>query len=321
MNPHLAALAATVPPDAAVALAVASRDGERLLCRGRTDGRSGGAVTPDTGFELGSVSKTFTALLFADSVARGESGLRDAVTVDGTPFTLLHLATHTSGLPRLPPGLRRSALPVWFSNPYGAFPAAELDRALARTRLQFRPGSRVQYSNFGVGLLGRVLAERADSTYPKVLAERITGPLGLTGTGCEPGAAVGHWRGRPLPPWRIPALPGAGAVRSTPRDLLRFLSLHLDPAAAPTAELAAALRDVQRPRLVKPRSEDRICLVWNLRPTAGGAVLFHSGGTRGFTTFVGFSPNRGTALAALTNAGPRVHGQFIQTAYRIFRAL
>ncbi|MGW4380605.1 serine hydrolase domain-containing protein [Kitasatospora sp. NPDC004531] len=321
MNPHLATLAGTVPGDAALALALVSAEGEQLLCRGRTDGAHSAEVTPDTGFELGSVSKTFTALLLAELAAGGRVGLRDTVTVADTPLTLLHLATHTSGLPRLPPGLRRSALPAWLSNPYAAFSPADLDRALERTRLGFRPGSRVRYSNFGVGLLGRVLAERAGSTYPALLAERVAGPLGLGGTDCEPGAAVGHRRGRPLPPWQIPALPGAGAVRSTPRDLLRYLSALLDPATAPTPALGAALRDVQRPRLVKPRSTDRICLVWNLRPTADGDVLFHSGGTRGFTTFVGFCPQRGTALAALTNTAPRIDARFIQSAYRIFRAL
>ncbi|WP_232733987.1 serine hydrolase [Kitasatospora sp. CB02891] len=321
VDPQLATLTRTVPRGAAVALAVVSPDGERLLCHGRTDGSSGEPVTPDTGFELGSVSKTFTALLLAELAARGEVRHRDTVTVADVPLTFLHLATHTSGLPRLPPGLRRSALPAWFTNPYAAYSVAELDRAMGRTRLRNPPGDRVHYSNYGVGLLGRTLAERAGTSYPALLTSRISGPLGLTGTDCEPGAAVGHFRQRPLPPWQIPALPGAGAVRSTARDLLRYLTVHLDPAAAPTAALTAALRDVQRPRLVKPRSTDRICLVWNLRPTADGDVLFHSGGTRGCTSFIAFCPRRGTALAALTNAGPRLDGRFIQTGYRIFRGL
>ncbi|MFF0296128.1 serine hydrolase domain-containing protein [Kitasatospora sp. NPDC004614] len=322
MNPHLTALARTVPRGSAIALATVSPDdGEQLLCHGRTDGLSSEPVTPDTGFELGSVSKTFTALLLAELVARNDLSLQDTVTVSDTPLTLLHLATHTSGLPRLPPGLRRSALPSWFTNPYAAYSAEDLDLAITRTRLRHKPGERVHYSNYGVGLLGRTLAERTDSTYPALLADRIAGPLGLTGTGCEPGAAVGHLHGRPLPPWEIPALPGAGAVRSTARDLLRYLTLHLDPAIAPSTSLETALHDVQQPRLVKPRSTDRICLVWNLRPTPDGDVLFHSGGTRGCTSFIAFSPQRGTALAALTNAGPRVDGRFIQTGYRLFRAL
>ena len=320
-DPLLAALARTVPRGSAVALAAVSPDGEQLLCHGRTDGARGEPVTPDTGFELGSVSKTFTALLLADAVARGEVGFWDTVTVSGRPLTLLHLATHTSGLPRLPPGLRRSALPAWFSNPYAAYSTEDLDRALTRTRLRTAPGDRVRYSNYGIGLLGRALAEWTGADYPALLASRIASPLGLTGTDCEPGAAVGHFHGRPLPPWRIPALPGAGAVRSTARDLLRYLTVLLDPATAPSPELAAALRDVQRPRLVKPRSTDRICLVWNLRPTPDGEVLFHSGGTRGCTSFLAFCPQRGTALAALTNAGPRPDGRFIQTGYRLFRAL
>ncbi|WP_441250595.1 serine hydrolase domain-containing protein [Kitasatospora sp. McL0602] len=317
MNGHLAALVRTVPPEAALALALTGPGGTRLLCHGRTAGRAGPPVTPDTGFELGSVSKTFTALLLAEQTALGEARPEDTVTVSGTPVSLLQLATHTSGLPRLPPGLLRTALPAWHSNPYAAYSAEELRRALDRTRVR-PPGRHLRYSNYGVGLLGQLLAERAGATYPELLTARVCGPLGLTGTGCEPGEAVGHRHGRPMPPWQVPALPGAGAVRSTARDLLRYLTAHLDPAGTP---LAAALRDVQRPRLVKPHSTDRLCLVWNLRPLPGRDLLFHAGATRGCTAFVAFCPQLGTALAALTNTGPRLDNRFVQASYRAFRAL
>ncbi|GAA0489266.1 serine hydrolase domain-containing protein [Streptomyces sp. NPDC046215] len=307
------------------AVAVAAvRGGDRVvLC--------GGACAADTRFETGSLTKTFTALLLAELVARREVRYHDPVArylpralPGGPPVTLLHLATHTSGLPRQPPGLLTgSARHSWFGNPYAAYSPADLMAALPRTRLHHRPGTRVRYSNFGVGLLGHALARAAGGSYPELLAERVLRPLGLADTDCDPGRpqAPGHWHGRPRPPWLIPALPAAGALRSSGRDMLTLLTALLAPERAGPASLRAALTDVQRPRLSLPRSENRLCLVWNLRPRQGRPLLHHSGGTRGFTAFAGFLPDSGTALAAFANAAPTPLAPFVQAAYGTLCAL
>jgi len=286
-----------------------------------------GPVEESTRFETGSLTKTFTALLLAELTARGEAGYGDRVDrylpfrLPGPPLTLLHLATHTSGLPRLPPGLLARALRSgWLSNPYAGFSEDDLLASLRRTRLRHRPGTRVLYSNFGGGLLGHVLARAAGGTggdYPALLAERVTGPLGLADTDCDAGRpqATGHWHGRPRPALLMPGLVAAGAVRSSARDLLRVLAALLDPETAPDPVLRTALAEVQRPRLSVPRTGSRLCLVWNLRPRPGGALLHHSGGTRGFTAFAGFLPGSGTGLAALTNTAPTPLAPFIQSAY------
>lgn len=316
----------------AVTLAVIQGAEQAVLCHGR-EARSGDVATPATAYELGSVTKTFTALLLAEMAARQEVGYLDPIDAHlprshrptvrrGGPITLLHLATHTAGLPRLPPGVLTRALPSWRTNPYAAYRDDHLLDALSRTEVHRRPGSRLQYSNYGVALLGRLLAERAGTQYATLVADRVCRPLGLTVTGCEaaPAAqAVGHRRGRPLPPWSIPGLPGAGALRSSGRDLLRYLRAHLEPDRLP--QLTAALRQVQQPRVGVPRSSDRLCLIWNLRRIADHDVLFHAGATRGFTSFVGFSPRTRTAVAALTNTGPGLAGRFIQTSYDFLRRL
>ncbi|GAA1166396.1 CubicO group peptidase (beta-lactamase class C family) [Kitasatospora gansuensis] len=295
----LAALVAAVPGATAVTLVTVSGEGSEVRCHGR-EFAGGPETTADTGYELGSVTKTFTALLLAELADRGAVTLDDPLSahLPGTADCTLHqLATHTAGLPRLPPGLLRSALPQWYRNPYAAF---DDDRLLAAPVRPRSPG-RVRYSNFGVALLGRALAERTGTPYPELLAELVCAPLGLTATDCAeqaPGRALGHRRGRPLPPWRIPGLPAAGALRSTGRDLLRYLTAHLDPATP-------ALRTVRLP------------LAWSLRRT----TYFHSGGTRGCTAFVGFDPERGTALAALANTGPFLGSRFVQTAYDTLPAL
>ncbi|MET8540208.1 serine hydrolase domain-containing protein [Kitasatospora sp. NPDC004799] len=328
-------------------MTVALIHGDRadVRCFGRT-GRSPAAppCTPDTVFELGSVSKTFTALLLAEMVARGELCLDDPVerrlprcwraakVRSAEPIRLLHLATHTSGLPGLPPGLLARAVPAWFSNPYETYGDEQLRDGLARTTVRGKPGSRYAYSNYGVGLLGRVLAETGGLPYGELLTERVCRPLGLRSTTCAPdppGRAIGYRHGRALPPWRIPGLPGAGAVRADGADLLRYLRAHLDggpptgPGAArstaPGGGLGAALRDVQRLRLRLPHSTDRIGLVWMHRRSGDRDLYFHSGGTRGFTAFVGFSPDGPAAVAAVANTAPALDGRFVQAGYELLR--
>ncbi|MFE7190994.1 serine hydrolase domain-containing protein [Kitasatospora sp. NPDC057541] len=327
------------PGSSAVTLAVAQGERRAVRCAGRVDHGVGEPCTPDTVFELGSITKTFTALLLAELAAGGELALDDPVerhlpadwrpadVRHGGPIRLLHLATHTSGLPRLPPGLMTSAVAAWNSNPYAAYGDRRLRVGLARTTVRHRPGERFGYSNFGVGLLGRLLTEAGRGAgYAELLADRICRPLGLWATTCSPDSphrAIGHRHGRPLPPWRIPGLPGAGAVRASGADLLRYLRAHLRPGEggpAGAGALGQALREVQRPRLRLPRSGDQLCLVWNLRRTPDGRDLFfHSGGTRGCTTLIAFCPQTATAVAALCNAGPSRRDNFAQAAYDVFK--
>ncbi|MEV5374447.1 serine hydrolase domain-containing protein [Streptomyces nondiastaticus] len=325
-TPPLNALLLPLPDAArgasAVAVAAVRGDEHIVVCRG--------AAEEDTRFETGSLTKTFTALLLAELAARGEVRYDDpldrylpagARRIPGPPVTLLHLATHTAGLPRLPPGLlARSVRTGWFRNPYAAFTTDDLLTALPRTRLHHRPGTHVRYSNYGVGLLGLALARAAGGEpgdYPALLGERVLDPLGLADTDCDATRpqVVGHWHGRPRPPWLVPGLPGAGALRSSARDLLRCLTALLQPEAAAPPSLRVALTEVQRPRLALRRSGRRLCLVWNMRMRPGGPLLHHSGGTRGCTAFAGFLPGSRTGVVALADTAPAPAGAFVQAAY------
>ncbi len=328
---QLAPLLTAAPSASAVAIA-AIRGAERvLLCGGRDARRGGAATTADTRFEIGSITKTFTALLLAEMVAGGEVRYDDPIdaylpantaplVAGGAPITLLALATHTSGLQRLPPGLFRLALPRWFSNPYAAFTDEHLQRSVARCRVRTSHRGQVWYSNFGVGLLGHVLANAAGTDYPSLVTTRVCNPLRLQHTTCDPGQAqaVGYRHGRPRPPWHIPGLPAAGAIRSSAQDLQRYLQAHLTPGHA---ALPGALREVQQARASKPGSEDRLGLIWNLRSYDTHDLLFHSGATRGFTAFIGFSPQAHTGLAALANTTPTLRSRFIQDAYTALQTM
>ena len=326
MNGLPAALRPHVPEDAA-AVTVTARGGRGdITCHGA-------GVGPDSRFELGPVTATFSALLLADAVARGEVGLGDplgrylpagARWRGSREVTLLHLATHTSGLPRLPRGFSRSATGSWCENPYGAYDEERLFALLPRTRSHARPGTRVAYSHLGVGLLGHVLARASGRPYRDLVVSRLGVPLGMTMTTCDPNApqVTGYSPlGRPLPPWRVPALPAAGGLCSTGADLARYLAAHLDPEGVAPPSLARAAAEVRRPRLVSPHGGDRVCLVWNLRARAGLDLVFHGGGTRGFTSFVGFAPQAGVGFAASVNRPPGPCGGFVRAALGCLRDL
>jgi CubicO group peptidase (beta-lactamase class C family) len=258
---------------------------------GETEVRGRG-VAHDAVFEIGSITKAFTGTLLADMAREGLVAYDDPVAryVPEAPgdITLEHLATHTSGLPRLPKGLLS-----WRErkDPYAKL---DLRAAIPRTKPKRPPGGRAVYSNYGMGLLGYALAQRAATTYGELVRERIAAPLNLTQTALDtPGLLQGHTRfGRPTPPWNLAGLAGAGGLRSTAEDLLEFLSLHWRD----DIPLAAAAREARRPRAKLGRM--RIGLAWVILPD--GSVA-HDGGTGGFRTFAAAHPDTRTAVVVLSN--------------------
>lgn len=298
-----------------VGLAVAAVAGGEAVhaCRGRADDE-GRPVAEHTVFEIGSVTKVFTALLLAVMAEAGEVALDEPLAgsypevdlpVRGRPIALADLATHSAGLPRLPPGLVRQALRRR-DNPYAGFTDDDVARALASVRLRAAPGARVRYSNFGAGVLGQALARRAGTPYDELVRARVCLPLGLTDTGVRRSAeqlarrAVGHdRRGRAVPDWDMASLPGMGALHSTAADLARFLAAQLDPGGTP---LEAAIRLTQQPRVAAGRLGHQ-ALGWMVSPLprTDRRMHWHNGGTGGAFSFVGLEPRSGVAVVALTN--------------------
>jgi D-alanyl-D-alanine-carboxypeptidase/D-alanyl-D-alanine-endopeptidase len=291
-----------------------------------------GHPRPDehTTFELGSITKTFTALLLADMVHRGEVAYHDpisaylptiAVPCDelAASVTLMQLATHTSGLARMPTNLQAPTHPTLLLNPFADYRNEHLYQATKHLDLLSAPGAEYRYSNFGIGLLGHLLANAADRDYPELIRERITSPLGMSDTASYPGprTVTGHQHGHPMPPLEIHALAGAGVLRSSPADLLRYLTALLNPEATP---LAPALRAVTQPRVAR-QGRQSICLVWNHRRFRFGDVIFHSGGTPGFYAFTGLCPDSGDALLALTNTMTSPNSRALQAPYDLLKFL
>jgi serine-type D-Ala-D-Ala carboxypeptidase/endopeptidase len=276
------------------------RDGDAAL------GGFGGA-SPRTIFEIGSLTKVFTALLLADMAERGEVRLSDPAArylPGGTgPVTLADLATHTSGLPRLPPGLWWSALGRP-RDPYAGYSDARLIRAARRSlRVSSRPNA-YAYSNYGYGLLGYLLGQAAGSSYQALVTERICAPLSLADTTFEvPSAArdrmtQGYARGRAVPGWHLGALAAAGGLHSTTADLATLLRVCLaGPAGTP---LDAAIRATVRPRADIPSGQ--IGLAWHLTVRGDRELIWHNGMTGGYSAMIAFDPVRSLGVAALANS-------------------
>jgi CubicO group peptidase (beta-lactamase class C family) len=272
----------------------------------------GGEVVERTVFEIGSITKVFTALLLADQVVERAVVLTEPlqallpevrIPMRGRPLTLLDLATHSSGLPRLPPGLVRQA---WRhqDEPYARFTEDDLRAALEGVRLRREPGGRWSYSNFGAAVLGHALARRAGTTYARLLAERVTGPLGLADTVVEvrpdqaDRRAHGHARRRkPTGDWSMPSMPGMGALHSTVADLTTFLRAQVDPDATPLAE---AIRMTHDPRAGKEPVQVALGWLVSSMPKGGPVAHWHNGGTGGARSWAGFAAGTGTACVVLT---------------------
>ncbi len=271
---------------------------------------NGQAPDGDTVFEIGSVTKTFTALLLAHGVLAKRWTLDTPVAVllpgykipsrDGKPITLGLLAEQFSGLPRLPGNLQ----PADLGNPYVDYGRDRLKAFLAGYTLPRDPGAAYEYSNLGFGLLGDALAQSSKQSYGALLQREVLASLGMDFTGVELTAsmrkrlAVGHdEEGKPAKHWQFGALAGAGALLSTGDDMLRYLQANMGLVKTP---LVSAMRLAQEPRR-NIGGDDCIGLAWMTRRTPYGDVVWHNGETGGYSSFIGFTRDGRRGVVILTN--------------------
>ena len=263
-----------------------------------------GNPAPDraTIYEIGSITKVFTAIALARLSQNGLMKLGDPVskcfpTSANVPtnITFKHLATHSSGLPRLPDNF--FAVVGKSANPYIAYKREHLYDYFRTAKKLKEPGSPSGYSNLGFGLLGHALELCAGKPYATVIQENVLAPLGMQKTGVTNANVIaGHDpKGKPTPNWDFDVLAGAGALRSNADDMLKFLRAQLEPQKTP---IGAALRECQK-RHVKDMG-----LGWHFQNTLEGLTfIWHNGGTGGYRSFAGFDPQQKTAVVILSNYG------------------
>ena len=270
-----------------------------------------------TAFEIGSVTKTMTAALLAEFIARGEVSLGDPIakllppgtpvpSFNGREITIADIVTHTSGLPAVPATYR----PPDINNPYAGASERDLLDALAATRLTREPGSKWEYSNFAVILLSYALAKRSGNDYETLLRERLLLPLGMNETyvarrPSQVHLAQGHLpNGTPAVPWDFhPDMAGVGGVRATLPDMLRYLEGQLGTRAS---AVTPALEQTQKQ--VASVDGHRMGMNWNLSTRNGHTRISHEGGTGGYSSFAGFDRTAKRAVVLLSDTALTASG-------------
>ncbi len=271
-----------------------------------------GTVNGDTVFEIGSITKVFTSVILADMVVHGEVKLDTPVATllpatvkvprrNGKEITLLDLAMHVSGLPGMPPGYK----PADLENPFAGFDTPQLYTFLSGYTLTRDIGAKYEYSNLGVGLLGHALARKAGMPYAELLRIRILDALGMTSTSILLGEdqkrrlAMGY-NGALFPAknWDFDAFAGAGALRSTANDLLKFLAANLELVSTP---ITPALRLMHTVHHATNSPDMEIMMGWHVWNRYGARIIWHNGVTGGYWSFIGFDPSKKIGAVVLSN--------------------
>jgi CubicO group peptidase (beta-lactamase class C family) len=296
-----------------IVIGVIDAKGQRIISHGALEKGDSRPLNGDTLFEIGSITKVFTSLLLSDMAQRGEVRLDDPIAKylpasvkmperGGRQITLVDLATHTSGLPRMPENFR----PKNAENPYADYTDEQLYAFLSSYELKRDIGVKYEYSNLAFGLLGQGLARRAGTDYETLVETRICQPLAMHSTwitlsgDLQHRFAAGHTADLvTVSEWNIPALAGAGALRSSANDLLKFLSAMMGYTKTLLAPAMKAMLSVHRPTGA-PFIDT--ALGWNIDTRGGNEIIWKNGGTGGYRTFIGYAPHSGVGIVALSNA-------------------
>lgn len=281
-----------------------------LALRGRGAPPAGDAV-----FALGELTQVFTGALLALLVDQGQLRLDTPLAElvprpllpdeDAGRITVEQLATHTSGMPRLPPNLDPESGPPNPEDPFGHYSAGLFGDFLRGYRPARPPPRPYAESFLGMGVLGHALSRRAGLNYGHALRDLLFKPLGMGDTATrlseqqEPRLRPGHTaRGKALARWTFPALPGAAALHSTAGDLLRFLDANLGRG---DAGVVRALRLTHEPRV--EAGPVRAGLGWAVSRVRGQPVVWRASVLGGYTGFLGFAPAADAGVVLLSDHG------------------
>jgi serine-type D-Ala-D-Ala carboxypeptidase/endopeptidase len=278
-------------------------------------------VNENTLFDIGSITKTFTTLLLADMVKQGMVSLTDPIEkylpssvkvpqFNEQKITLEDLATHTSGLPFLPSN-------IWLNNKVGGvfnsnYTVNQMYRALSNFTLTSAPGSKFQYSDFGLGLLGYILSLKAGVPYEQLVKDRILNVLGMNDTkitlsqdDIKNRFPVGHRDGKEINTPIIPAeIEGTGGLRSSASDLLKYVSANLGFLHTKLDASIQLQHLIRHPGII-PREDNPMnysaytALGWLVLTNFGTEIITHTGAINGWNANVGLIPTKQIGVVAL----------------------
>jgi serine-type D-Ala-D-Ala carboxypeptidase/endopeptidase len=300
--------------DVGIIVGVIEPQARRITTTGRRDAADSRPLDGDTAFEIGSVTKVFTALLLADMVEKNEVALTDPVARylpasikvpdrNGRAITLLDLATHTSGLPFMP----ENAPPL--NDPAAArYSVVDLKRYIANYKLKRDIGAEWEYSNIGYWLLSEALSSRGGDNFENLMRKRIISSLNLTNTDfslspkMKADRAVGHDAAlQPAPDVSslgiYSIMPAAGSLYSTANDLLKVLSTAMDHGTSPLTQTMEITLRTRRPT----GGTDEQALGWTAVQKGDDEIIFRDGGTYGFASSIAFDLKKRVGVVVLSN--------------------
>jgi CubicO group peptidase (beta-lactamase class C family) len=317
------------------ALAVWAGGVESVAAHGVLNAATGVSATPDSLFQIGSITKLWTATMIMQLAQEGRLSLDTTVAqllpglrlgADGAEaeVTVRHLLTHTSGIDG----------DIFADTGRGADCVERYADGLAVAARVFPPGAAYSYCNSGFVLLGRIIEVLDGREWDASLRERLIGPLGLARTVTLPEeailhrAATGHREhpreDQPVSVWGLPRSMGpAGLITASASDVLTFARMHLDGGvtAYGTRLLSqSAVAAMREPRHAIPSLGDRadaVGLAWRLNRWDGRTVMGHDGGTIGQSAFLRADPQSGVAACLLTNS-PEAEGLFRRLFSEVF---
>jgi len=273
---------------------------------------TGDAPDEHTLYEIGSITKVFTATLLAEMAQTGEVSLDAPIAscypedhrvpqLDDKPILLWHLATHASGLPAMPINMPASVE----GDPFEGYTLDLMYAFLDTITPPRSPERRYEYSNLASGLLGRLLEARAGTPWHELLADRIFEPAGMTESfvvvddAIEPRIARPSTEGLSASRWGgMDALAPCGAIVSSASDILRFAVENIEP-TEPQSPLALALAETHTPRFTDPATKQVVALGWHL--AGDGVTLWHNGSTGGYSSMLLVNKPAGLAVVVLAN--------------------
>lgn len=277
---------------------------------GKTTLTNGTDVDENSVFEIGSISKVFTCIMLADNVLQGEMSLSDPMSKylpeqvkvpsrNGKVITLKDLATHSSGLPRLPDNMSPSNP----NNPYADYTIEQAYSFLSGHELTRDIGETFEYSNYGMGMLGHILELQSGLTYEDLMIEKIANVFDMDDTRIEftksmkEHLAKGHSNGQEVENWDLPALVGAGGIRSTASDMINFIKANV---SEPNTPITKAMKMSHQAAYTNEGQNFEMGLGWHY--AIDKSVIWHNGGTGGYRSFAGFIKGTTKGVVVLTNS-------------------
>lgn len=268
-----------------------------------------------TVFEIGSVTKTFTGIILAQMSLENEVKLDDplqkylpegvtAPTRNEDAIKLVNMANHTSSLPRMP----NNFAPANPNNPYADYSEKQLYDFLTKYTLTRNIGSQYDYSNYAVGLLGHILAAKRGVSYEQLMLTIIAKPLNLKNTSItlppamKENLALGYSGGAQVENWDLTTLAGAGAIRSTAVDMMKYLQANMGLIKSDLYPAMQLAQTNSREADAKPQ----VGLGWHIMKSGDQDILWHNGGTGGYRSFIGFIKGSDKAVVVLSNSSVSV---------------